>query len=106
MKKIFFMFSILFLITSLLFSNDNFDITIFFTNDINGHPLSFNFMGEEKQGGMPARDTLIKKLSRGRKKSNILILNSGGIIRGRPEFKISILLFFLPLDNFFIKVSL
>ncbi len=85
MKKIFFISLALFLILTLSFSNDNIEITIFFTNDINGHPLSFNFMGEEKQGGMPARDTLIKKLSKGRKKSNILILNSGGIIRGRPE---------------------
>lgn len=85
MKKIFFIFLVLFFIIFLSFSNGNIEVMIFFTNDINGHPLSFNFMGEEKQGGMPARNTLIKKLSKGRKKRNILILNSGGIIRGRPE---------------------
>lgn len=85
MKKIFLiLFMILFNIF-FIFSKKPLEITIFFTNDTNGHPLSFNLMGEKNQGGIPARYTLIKLLSKGLKKRNILILNSGGIIRGRPE---------------------
>ncbi len=85
MKKLFLIFLIVFFNIFCGFSKNETEITIFFTNDTNGHPLSFNFMGEVKQGGMPARFSLIKKLSRDRKKSNIIILNSGGIVRGRPE---------------------
>ncbi|OHD16963.1 MAG: hypothetical protein A2Y34_15735 [Spirochaetes bacterium GWC1_27_15] len=61
------------------------ELTILFTNDTNGHPLSFSYNGDEGQGGIPARATLIKKLAGDKKKNNVLILDSGGFLIGRPE---------------------
>ncbi|MBN2546657.1 MAG: 5'-nucleotidase C-terminal domain-containing protein [Spirochaetes bacterium] len=61
------------------------ELTILFTNDTNGHPLSFSHLGRDNQGGIPARASLIKKIQREKRGNNFLILDTGGIIRGMPE---------------------
>lgn len=65
----------------------NIDLTIFFTNDTNGHPLNFKDMEQEGQGGIPARAALIKKLSGDKtdKNKEILILDTGGYTMGLKE---------------------
>lgn len=82
-----YIFILLIIICLNIFSIENNEITIFFTNDTNGHPLSFNHMGQDGQGGIPARAALIKKIIKDKKIgfNNYLILDAGGIIRGRPE---------------------
>jgi 2',3'-cyclic-nucleotide 2'-phosphodiesterase (5'-nucleotidase family) len=42
-------------------------------------------MQQDGQGGLPARATLIGKLSKDKKSNEILILDSGNIVLGRPE---------------------
>jgi len=61
------------------------NLVIYFTNDTNGHPLKFNYNEADDQGGIPARAGLIKKLMDENKGSEFLILDSGGILLGRPE---------------------
>lgn len=61
------------------------ELTIFFTNDTNGHPINFSAWGQDGMGGLPARASLIKKLIGDDKNKHYLILDSGGIIGGRPE---------------------
>jgi 5'-nucleotidase/UDP-sugar diphosphatase len=63
-----------------------FDLTILFTNDTNGRPLPFTYMEQPGQGGIAARATLVEELTGGnKKKSNTIILDTGGILMGRPE---------------------
>ena len=84
MKKIFVVFFLSFCFV--LFSIDKeLELTIFFTNDTNGHPLPFKYVEDDNQGGLAARAALIKELSKNKKRQNTLILDAGGIVRGRPE---------------------
>jgi 5'-nucleotidase / UDP-sugar diphosphatase len=87
MKKYFVVLLSLF-ISFHIFSADNpLEVTLFFTNDTNGHPLSFKYNGFDGQGGIPARAALIKNIVKTKKIAfnNYLILDAGGIIRGREE---------------------
>lgn len=65
-----------------IFSQDSVNLTILFTNDTNGHPISFNYFDKENVAGIAARATLIKKIKAEKKDNEFLILDSGGIIRG------------------------
>ena len=86
MKKIKVVLLILLLNIIVVWAKTNtIELTIFFTNDTNGHPLSFSYMQEDDQAGIPARATLIKKLLKDKNKPNVLILDAGGILIGRPE---------------------
>jgi 2',3'-cyclic-nucleotide 2'-phosphodiesterase (5'-nucleotidase family) len=60
------------------------NLTIFFTNDTNGHPLNFSYFEQDGLGGIPARAALIKKLTLD-KKSDFLILDTGGYTLGLKE---------------------
>ncbi|HOV13821.1 MAG TPA: 5'-nucleotidase C-terminal domain-containing protein [Spirochaetota bacterium] len=61
------------------------EITILFTNDVNGRPLAFSYNQEDNLGGLPARASLIKKLAGDKKKNNVLVVDTGNFLLGRPE---------------------
>lgn len=86
-KKILFLTLLLF-IKNIIFSENPINLTILFTNDTNGHPLSFNYLNEKNVGGIPARASLIKKIKLEKQDHEFLILDSGGIIRGMMESNI------------------
>ena len=86
-KKISLLFVIIFLSITYLISAESksVDITILFTTETAGHPLSFSYNEDNGQGGIPARFTLIKRLAGDRKKNNVLLLDTGNFRNGLPE---------------------
>jgi len=83
MKKLLFL-SFIFFLNINIFSETT-EIKILFTTDTNGHPLSFIYNNDDGQGGLPARATLLKTLAGDKKKNNVLIVDSGNAVFGRPE---------------------
>jgi 2',3'-cyclic-nucleotide 2'-phosphodiesterase (5'-nucleotidase family) len=61
------------------------ELSILFTGDTWGHPLKFSYKGSDNQGGIPARNTLIKKLTGDKKDENVLLLDTGNITLGNFE---------------------
>jgi|GEM_PF-1516057 len=81
-----FLFIMLMIFNNIIYAkSDTLEFTILFTNSTNGHPLSFNYLEQNNQGGIPARATLIDKIKDSKKGNDFLILDTGGIVLGRPE---------------------
>ncbi len=63
----------------------SFVLTVLHTNDTHGHPVKFFDYPAPDEGGMPARATLVNKIRKEVGEKNVLVLDAGDVLTGRPE---------------------